>query len=85
MPQHTIHTTVWLHGDPVFSLSYKDDLSRESPSDVASFRPDPRKYLKVGVKYKADVTFDKEMDLKGRDILALRKVKIGDAIFVRIR
>jgi hypothetical protein len=66
-----------------FSLVYIYK-KREIDSDIGGYRPDPLDYLKPGKKYNATLYFSHEI-INGEDICKLKKIEVGDNIFVRVR
>ena len=71
----TIPSSVWLDGNPVFSLTYKKD-GGDMFMDVLGFRPNPVDYLMRGVKYSATLLFCSEKDHKGLNTWVLRVVEV---------
>lgn len=73
--------TVWLSGDPHFSLVCSANRSTgvvcgDTPHDLQAFRPDPRKVLRGDMIYPATVTFVEERSSLGGKIKLLRQVKV---------
>jgi hypothetical protein len=85
-----IKSKVWLKSiqvssskKQVFSLNHIRDQA-EIYTDISSFRPDPSDYMKLGQKYDATIMYDVD-SYNDHDIFVLRRIKIGEKIFVRIR
>ena len=79
-------STIWLDGNPIFSLAYIDELGKRIYVDLTGFRPDPKDYLTKGKKYSADLLFHKEKDYQNIDQWVLRGVTLSpEKKFVYIR
>lgn len=71
----SVISTVWLDGNPIFSLSY-DDFQRPVYMDLSGFRPDPLDYLVQGERYPAILLFNEELDYQGKTRWVLRSVSV---------
>lgn len=87
----TTKLSIWLYGNPVFSLSYSHSSGKVykkilgEPTDISAYRPDPRDYLSTSTLYNGIGKFERETSQDGSDIWILREVKIEDKKFVYIR
>jgi len=75
----SIDTSIWLEGNPVFSLTYKNLLGTPIYTDLTGFRPDPSDYLSKGKKYRATLTFHSEKDHLNQDQWVLRLIEPKDS------
>jgi len=79
---------VWISGNPPFSLNYTNGRNFV-PSDIVSFRPDPKNYLKKGKKYWANLYFVEDVSPLGTNEKYLRKIVIktsrGEYSFDKVR
>lgn len=82
---------IWLHGTPIFSLSYSTSLPGSTgnlcnPTDITGYRPDPRDLLERGKKYKVVGKFTRETTGNGDDIWILKQIYMDGVLkFVYIR
>ena len=79
-----IKSQIFLYGDPCFCLIYFFK-NKKYYTDLLSYRPDPRDYLKKGKKYHGDVYLEEERCSDEVCRHLLRKVIVDGNTFIRIR
>lgn len=74
----------WLNGDTSFSLDYKYK-EKIYKTDLQSWRPDPREYLREGKVYQGEGIFKQDCSPLDEVYDKLVRVKISDIEFSIIR
>lgn len=79
---------VYLEGNPIFSLTYKSLKEKYNKkdgikTDITSYRPDPRNYLKKNKKYDAQLIFYRVYDTDNNMYDELKYVIIGGIKFYK--